>query len=372
MADDRWADLPAQLAAIAAVGRGAAVTTVVLRDPATLTWLLGCRVHVPQTLDTACLDVLVDLTSSPPRLTVVTNAIEAPRLRETELAGLEGVDGVDVEWGVLPWWEDRAAMLPAGPGVGSDRPTGRSVALGTELATLRRRLTPRQQRLLRVAGRDTAEAATAAAQRLAPTTTEYAAAGILAAELLTRGLDPIVLMACGDARMAAHRHPLPTHEPLGARGMLVACGRRDGLVTSVTRIVAFGRARGGAAAPEAYQRLLRVEQAYLDATRVGARLGDAFATGAAAYGREGFDPDEWHRHHQGGFSGFQPREFPASQASDHVIPDGSVVAWNPSGSGWKVEDTTLVLPTGPDPLVMDEDWPTTDVGGRRRPDVLLL
>ena len=79
---DRWADLPEKLAALATVARDRGLDTLVLRDPANLTWLLGGRVNVPQTLDTACLDVVVDCASQP-RITVVTNAIEAPRLVAT-------------------------------------------------------------------------------------------------------------------------------------------------------------------------------------------------------------------------------------------------------------------------------------------------
>jgi antitoxin VapB len=204
---------------------------------------------------------------------------------------------------------------------------------------------------------------------LKPATTEYQAAGLLARELLDRQLDPIVLLVGGAHRLDAHRHPLPTGEPLGGRGMLVACARRHGLVASVTRIVSFEPL--GSDERDAYERLLHVEQAFLDASRVGARLGDVIAAGTAAYGAQGFNPDEWHRHHQGGFSGFQPREFPASRASDEVVTEGAVLAWNPSGAGWKVEDTTLVEAAGPETLVHDDTWPTVKVGDRLRPDVLV-
>lgn len=364
MAGDQWVDLPTKLAALTEVGVRHGLTTLVLRDPASLTWLLGARVNVPQTLDSACLDVIVDLTGDVARMTVVTNAIEAPRLRETELAG------IDADWVVVPWWEGRDPQLPTGSGVGSDRATGQSVAVGPDLASLRRRLTPHQQDVLREVCHDTADAAAHAVQRLSPTTTEYAAAGLLADELLVRGLDPIVLMVAGDARIAGHRHPLPTGARLGRRAMLVACGRRHGLVASVTRIASFQPLPDSSR--ETYERLLRVEQAFLDATQVGACVGEVVATGADAYRQNGFDPDEWHRHHQGGFTGFQPREFPAHRGSTQLIEDGSVVAWNPSGAGWKVEDTCLVRGAGVQPLVTDGVWPTTNVGGRDRPDVLEL
>lgn len=366
MDPERWSDLPAQLARLSGLGREHGVSTLVLRDPASLTWLLGGRVNVPQTLDSACLDVVVDLGSSrqgEPSVTVVTNAIEAPRLRDTELAGLPG------DWVVVPWWESRDRRLPQGADVGSDRPAAGSVNLAAELAVLRRVLTDRQQRQLREVCRDTAAATTAAAQLVRPTTTEYAAAGLLARELLTRHLDPIVLLVGGDARIGPHRHPLPTGDALGRRGMLVACGRRHGLVASVTRIVSFEPL--APAARDAYDRLLEVEQAFLDASRAGAELAEVFTAGVAAYGERGFEPDEWHRHHQGGFSGWQPREFPAHSTSAGSLPAGSVVAWNPSAAGWKVEDTTLVLDSGPQPLVHDDTWPTVVVDGRSRPDVLV-
>jgi antitoxin VapB len=359
---DRWADLPEKLAALAAVARDRRLDTLVLRDPATLTWLLGGRVNVPQTLDAACLDVVVDVEGEP-RITIVTNAIEGPRLRDTELAG------IDAAWDVVAWWEGRDPKLPRGATVGSDRPLPESVPVGPELARLRRHLTARQRLLLRGVCGDTAAAATAAAVGLTPATTEYQAAGLLARELLDRELDPIVLLVGGESHLDAHRHPLPTGAPLGGRGMLVACGRRHGLVASVTRIISFDPL--GSDERDAYERLLRVEQVFLDTSVVGARLGDVVAAGTAAYGTHGFDPDEWHRHHQGGFSGFQPREFPASPASDEIVTEGAVLAWNPSGGGWKVEDTTLVDAAGPEPMVHDEAWPTVKVGDRLRPDVLV-
>ena len=359
---DRWADLPEKLAMLAGRVHDRDLRTVVLRDPANLSWLLSARVNVPQTLDTACLDVVLHLDREP-RITIVTNAIEAPRLRDTELAGL------DAEWDVVSWWDARDQRLPRGSGVGSDRPLPDTISVADDLARLRRSLTARQRRLLREVCVDAATAATAATTHLTPAMTEYAAAGMLACELLDRELDPIVLLVGGAARLEAHRHPLPTGATLGARGMLVACGRRDGLVASVTRIVSF--APLNPAKRDEYERLLHVEQAFLDASQVGARLGDVVAAGTAAYRSYGFDPNEWHRHHQGGFSGFQPREFPASPASDDMIPEGAVLAWNPSGAGWKVEDTTLVEAAGPDTLVHDDAWPTVKIGDRLRPDVLV-
>lgn len=355
-------DLRGRLDALAGVAAAAGVATLVLREPATLAWLLEARVHVPMTLDTACLDVVVDVSGDAPRLTVVTNAIEAPRLQETELANLP------VDWAVVSWWESRDSRLPRGAGSGSDRPGPGTVDVGEAVRALRLTLSPRQRRLLAAVGRDAAAAATRAALRLTPDLSEYAAAGLFAAELMADGMDPIVLMVGGGDRGARHRHPLPTGRDLGQLAMLVCCARRSGVVASVTRIVSFDRLPP--ALVDAYGRLLDVEQVYLDASVPGARLGDVVEAGSAAYGLNGFDPLEWHRHHQGGLSGFVPREFPAHRGSDLVLQEGMVVAWNPSAEGVKVEDTALVTTAGPEVLVHDPEWPTLQVGGRLRPDIL--
>lgn len=356
-----------QLAGLAALARRHGASWVVLRDPASLTWLLGGRVHVPQTLDSACLDVVVEVSpedGAAPRLTVVTNAIEAPRLRDSELAGLVP------HWVVLPWWASRDDSLPTGAGVAADRGLPGATLLGPEIAALRRTLTGEQVGRLTEVCRDAAAAATAATSRVTPGATEYAVAALLAGELLERALDPVVLLVAGQERMAAHRHPLPTTAAVGGRAMLVCCARRHGLIASVTRIVSTVPLRGEEA--QTYARLLAVEAAFLDATRSGATLGSAFASGVAAYAANGFDPLEWHRHHQGGFSGWAPREFTAHHDSGQVMQESSVVAWNPSGAGWKIEDTAVVTAAGPQLLVDDGVWPRLEVAGRLRPDVLVL
>lgn len=343
------------------LGAAHGLDTLVLREPATLGWLLSARYHVPQTLDTACFSVV--LAPATGELTVVANAIEAPRLRDTELAGLPA------HWKTVPWWANREAELPAGPRTGSDRPGPTDVPLTAEIARVRRVLTGHQQQLLADVARETAAAATDTAHRLTPGRSERAAAADLAHALLDRGLDPVVLLVAADERIARHRHPLPTDRVAAERLMLVACGRRHGLIASVTRIVSFGPLT--ADEERGYARLLEVERAFLDASVPGARLGEVFGAGVAAYPVNGFPADEWHRHHQGGFSGTQPREFPAHHTSEELLTEGSVVAWNPSGGGWKVEDTALVRPGGVRPLVHDDRWPTLRVGGRDRPGILV-
>jgi antitoxin VapB len=216
--------------------------------------------------------------------------------------------------------------------------------------------------------RDTAAATGAALREAQPRDTEFGLAGRAARRLYEREIEPVVMLVAGEARLPLHRHPLPTAAPLGARTMLVVCGRRHGLVSAVTRLRAFTPL--AAAERAVYANLLAVEAAYLDATRPGARIGDIVAAGAAAYAAHGFPADEWHHHHQGGPNGYTTRDYLASPRTDHVAVERQAFAWNPSGAGFKVEDTILATAAGVEILSPDPDWPCLEVAGRQRPDVL--
>ena len=348
--DSGWAE---QLGSLRAVAAAHGADTVVLRDPLNLSWFAGARWHVPQTLQASCFDLVISgLQDGPGDVRVVTNAIEAPRLRDTEFAGRDAV------FDAVPWTEDRSTRLPEGPNVVADSPHGSSTVVSEDLAAARRVLTSRQRQQL-----------TELSAGVRPGQTEQHVAGQLVAALLDEGIETVALFVGGDDRIARHRHPLATDRKIQERVMVACCGRRRGLVGTVTRVASFVPL--GAAAAD-YRALLDVERRFLDLSRPGAVLGQVFAEGAAEYGRQGFDPDEWLRHHQGGLTGFSPRELIANPGTALELREGMALGWNPSGKGFKVEDTVLVTADGPRLLTIDPDWPTQHVGGRERPDVLVI
>ena len=330
---------------------------IVLRDPANLAWYLcGARVHVVQLADDAILEVTVGRDAEEVR----TSAIEAPRLAAEELAP----DAPPLR--TLPWWEPLSAS--GGPERGSDQPRGAERDVAGALRAARSALLPVELDRYRALCTDTAAATGAALRAARAEESEFALAGRAARALYDRGVEPLVLLVAGGERLLLHRHPLPTDRPLAARAMLVVCGRRHGLVCSVTRMRAFTPLTPAERAR--YEGLLAVEAAVLDATRPGARIGDVVAAVAAAYPRHGFAPDEWHRHHQGGPTGYTTRDYLADPSVEDVAVEGQAFAWNPSGAGFKVEDT--VATTGGDVEILspDPDWPAVAAGGRQRPDVL--
>jgi len=331
---------------------------VVLRRPGNVAWYSGGgRSHVLATPDVGVADLVVTRDGDQ----VVTTENEAARLEDEELAGLAAT------FRVLPWEEDRVGALPSGPRVGADAPLPgvRDVAGAVEVA--RRALTAAEADRYRALGRDAAAALTAAGAAVAPTDTEHGAAARVAAALLERGVDPVVLLVAGERRLPLHRHPLPTGAELGRLAMLVACGRRHGLVASLTRLVAFGlpdRLRA------AHDGLLRVDVAFNLATVPGQTVGAAFRAGRAAYVAEGFGPEEWRRHHQGGPTGYEARDYLATADAPARVEDGQAFAWNPTVPSLKSEDTVLARAGPPEVLTVDPAWPATEVAGLRRPLVL--
>jgi Xaa-Pro aminopeptidase len=328
---------------------------LVLRDPANLGWYLGgARVHVVPG------EPIAELRVRPASEELRTTVIEAPRLAAEELG--EGAPQLRA----VPWWEALGADGDARRG--SDRPDDGEADVAVDLMRARSALTEPEIARFRALCRDTAAATGAALRDAQPRDTEFVLAGRAARRLYEREIEPVVMLVAGEERLPLHRHPLPTVAPLGARAMLVVCGRRHGLICAVTRMRAFTPL--SAAERASYAGLLAIEAAYLDATRPGARIGDIAAAGAAAYAQHGFRADEWHAHHQGGPNGYTTRDYLASPATDHVAVERQAFAWNPSGGGFKVEDTVLTTADGVEILSPDPDWPCVAVAGRQRPDVL--
>ena len=332
---------------------------LVLRQPGNVAWYSGGgRTHMLLTQEVGVAAVVI----TRDRDEVVTAVNEAARLESEELGGLEA------EFRVLPWNADLAAALPRGSRVGADGGLDGARDVSAAVEAARRTLVRDEVTRYEGLGRDTAAALTLAARSLDPAQTEFAAAARVAAALVERGADPIVLLVAGEERLPRHRHPLPTGAPLGRLAMVVVCARRHGLIANATRFVAFG-----GLSPElrdAYERLLAVDAAFNAATVPGARVGDVFARGAAAYAEHGFDAHEWRLHHQGGPTGYAARDYVADADSAPSVEAGQAFAWNPSVPSLKSEDTIVATADGPRILTSDPEWPTADVGGLHRPLVL--
>jgi antitoxin VapB len=331
---------------------------IVLRRNPNLAWLVGGRVHVPTTIDAACLDVVI----TPTTVYAVTNVIEAPRLIAEELPG-----GIDVR--TVPWWEGRDPQLPTGENVGSDQPGAGRIDLGTEIEILRQSLVNEDLERFRAVCSDSAIALGKAMRAVKSGDREIDVAGKITDALWQADLEIAFLGVAGARRAPLMRHPLPTTDLVGDRVVASICAKRKGLIASVTRIVYFGAIGAG---QSEYESLLQVEAAMFDATVVGASFAEPVKAASNAYGENGFETDEWHKHHQGGPTGYLPRDWPSNLGIIRPIALNQAIAWNPTGKGWKVEDTLVTTSSGIEILTNDPSWPTISVGGRPRPGIVTL
>jgi len=286
---------------------------------------------------------------------VIANNIEATRLIKEEKLAEQGLEIV------APFWyegSDPVAELTAGLRLGADAPYLGATDLSAEVGRLRAQLTPEEGGRFRNLGRICGEAMDAAVRQVRPGQSEYEISAALAGETQARGAQPIVNLIATDQRIFDFRHPLPTDRRMERYAMLVLCGRKWGLVCSITRLVHFG------SLPDDLQRkqeaCARVDATFIAATRPGARLGDVFSQAVASYGELGYG-EEWTLHHQGGSASYEPREHVATAASTEIVAEGQAFAWNPSITGVKSEDTILVGKHANEVLTAIPNWPKIEV-----------
>jgi antitoxin VapB len=286
---------------------------------------------------------------------LITTSIEAPRIELEEKLKYQGW-----EFEVSPWHqkEDVIPRLVKGLKIGADNPYPGAVDLSKEIARLRARLTPEEGVRFRVLGRLCAEAMDVAIRATQPGETEHQIAARLGFESRKRGITPIVNLIATDERIFAYRHPLPTFKALDRYAMLVLCGRRWGLVCSLTRLIHFG------ALPDDLRRkanaVAEVDATLIAATMPGNHLGQIFQRGVDAYTALGY-ADEWRLHHQGGPAGYEPREYIATPKAVDPVYSGQVYAWNPSITGAKSEDSIQVGEEENEVLTTIPGWPVIEV-----------
>lgn len=325
----------------------------VLRRNPNLAWAIAGRAHVPTTIDMACFDLIITQDSA----TAITNVVEAPRLIAEELPN-------EVTVKTIKWSEGRDPLLPTGSKVGCDQPGANRIDLGVEVEMIRASLIESDLVRFKEICEDAAVALGNAMKQVESSDREIDVAGLITHSLWQADLEIAFLGVAGADRVRKFRHPLPTDAVVGNRVSASTCAKRKGLIASVTRIVTFGEVTDQMIAD--YTSIFNVEAAMLDATIVGAPFSDPINAAITAYPANGFDADEWTKHHQGGPTGFLPRDWPANQVSTRLIAKNQPIAWNPTGKGWKAEDTIVATDSGVKILSNDLDWPSFKVNGRTR------
>src|SRR5512143_2890261 len=214
---------------------------------------------------------------------LLTDNIEAPRFEKEEQLAAQG-------WAfrIAPWHAANPAVadLTRGLKLAADVAYPGAIDLSNEMARLRANLLPEEGERYRRVSQTCAEAMNAAIRAVRPGMTEYEIAALLDRETFARGVQPIVNLIATDDRIYNFRHPLPADKKMDKYAMLVLCGRKYGLVTSVTRLVHFGRL------PDDLRRKMEavahIDAAFIAATRPGHALSEIFKRATEAYAMTGF------------------------------------------------------------------------------------
>ncbi len=268
---------------------------------------------------------------------LVANRIEMGRfLKEEPVAGFAPKD--------FPWTTTLATALAKLAGSKtwvSDLPgmTGLPAMPGDFAAECRASMLESEIRRYKALGRDASLVMECVAHALQPGDSEHHAEASMARYLLERGIQPHVLLVAFDERIASYRHPAPTAKRLKHHAMLVMCGQRHGQIVSLTRIVHFGPLAKDLV--RRHDAVCRIEAAFWAATVPGTSFGAAFAAGQEQYRTEGF-AQEWQLHHQGGPTGYSSRDYAVIPGERRLVQPGQAVAWNPSLTGTKSEDTFVI------------------------------
>jgi Xaa-Pro aminopeptidase len=302
------------------------------------------------------------LVSADGRRFVLANAIEMPRMLGEVL---DGLDYTPIEY---PWVDDQdpahavrtaRGVLKNGAALAADWPLPDTTPIEPRLMRARARLTDGEIARYRRLGRDVGLALGPVCRALAPGDIELDVARSVADAAAGVRARAIVTLVGSDERLRRYRHPVATAATWRHVVMIALCAERDGLVVSLSRIVAAGASGDLEARTRA---TASVFGRVLAATRpgaTGAHLYDALVQAYAAAGHAG----EERNHHQGGAIGYRSREWVAHPRSQEVVEERQAFAWNPTVAGTKVEETALLVGERVEILTATPDWPAIDVDG---------
>ncbi|HGJ66032.1 TPA: M24 family metallopeptidase [bacterium] len=359
----------AKLSKIRGLMKEKQLDAVMLSNQSNYAWLSdGGRGHVAMASESSVGSFFV----TNDEVFLITNNIEAKRLQEEELSNLDCKLKEH-------FWFDNAQKdkiideLCKDKKIGSDMPMNGAINIASAVAELRYILTDSEVEHYKELGKNCGEAIGKVCKLMKPGLSEFDIAGIMASELYSREITPIVLLIAVDDRIERYRHPLPTNKRVNKYGMIVICGRKYGLVASVTRLFHFGKMSDELR--RKHNAVVEVDTVFISESRPNAIIGDIFAKAQQMYTDKGF-PGEWQFHHQGGPAGYAPRDYVATPNNTGKVLKPQALAWNPSIKGTKSEDTIITTDGKPDIITTSPDFPMISVQYNnetwQRPDIIVL
>jgi Xaa-Pro aminopeptidase len=299
---------------------------------------------------------------------IITNSIEAPRIEKEEIGSLN-----HYKLEVFPWYKPEKKQqlieeITNGNFI-TDVPFGNGRIV--DLFPIRYPLTEEEVKRIRELGKEASLCIEEVCREISPGKTELEVAGLVSKTLLAKGIYPSVLLVASDERIFAFRHPIPTSKKIEKYIMVAICALKEGIQVAITRLVHFGSLPKEIR--DKHNAVVKIDATLIHNTKIGVKWADILDKGIKAYQDLGY-PEEWQRHHQGGPTGYLSREFTINPNTKGVVINNQPVAWNPSITGTKSEDTILVQEDKRDIITPTFDWPILEVEIEgityKRPDIL--
>lgn len=221
-------------------------------------------------------------------------------------------------------------------------------------------------------GKMSTECMTEACNEIKKGISEFRIQAILSDHLISSGITPWIILVASDERLFKYRHPVPTNKKIENYVMVVAGSLKWGLITSITRLVYFGKLTEEIL--NARNIITNIDAEMILSSRPGTKYSDIFINEINKFKENGLE-NEWVNHHQGGPTGYEGRYFLTNQQNKEIIEENHAIAWNPSMRGFKSEDTIIVGKEKNLIITEDKNWPKieikTEYGKVLRPDILI-
>ncbi len=294
---------------------------------------------------------------------LLANNIEMPRILGEEISA---ADFEPVEFG----WEDEksagdfvlkkaAALLENNSALASDLFfSSETRPVENLIARCRYELTDNEIERYKKLGKDAGEAIGKLFKNVKPGETEQEIARKAKDALEAYGINSVVTLVGADERIEKFRHPTPTVN-IWKKVLLVAvCARREGLIASLSRIACVGEIPGEL--KRRTEATAFVFAKFAAATNAGTSGAELYRIAADAYAEKNF-ADEINRHHQGGATGYKPREWVAHPKNAEIVRQNQAFAWNPTVAGTKTEETFLTSESGFEIITASPNFPQTAI-----------
>lgn len=337
--------------------------TLLIQSQCNFSWLTGGRGFIGIASEQACATLAITMSKA----YLITSNIESERLMQEELEENFCIQIIEYPWN-LP---DKKQQLISEIIDGEHYLNEADVI--EELFDLRTVMSECEIANYPDLSIDLAENTEVVCRMLRAGISEFMLAGEISKKLWVENIEPITILIGFDERAAKYRHPVPTTNLLRNYAFISVCGRRAGLIASVTRTVCINKPSGELL--EKHRMCANIDAILTQQTVAGNDVKDVFSLVVDSYKQYGYE-NEWLLHHQGGLTGYVPRELKATFESHHIIRTNEVYAWNPTIQGMGVEDTILVTTKGNRVLTHTGAYEYIEfvVNGEKilKPDILIL